>query len=150
MLIVETAHPLDDGPRALLEQSHTLMTTLFEPEENYFLGFEALCLPEVHFIVAREGENILGTAAVVNKKDYGEVKSMFTAPAARGKGVGGALMRALEDHAKAEKLPVLKLETALKLPEAIRLYERFGFTKCDLFGDYIPNETSYFMEKQLT
>ncbi|QIE47623.1 GNAT family N-acetyltransferase [Pseudohalocynthiibacter aestuariivivens] len=149
MLIVEPAHPLDDGPRALLEQSHDLMTTLFEPEENYFLGFDALCAPEVHFIVAREGDAVLGTAAVVDKGDYGEVKSMFTSPAARGKGVGAALMRAIEDHARTAKLSVLKLETARELPAAIRLYERHGFTECDRFGDYIPNNTSYFMQKQI-
>ncbi|MDX1785850.1 MAG: hypothetical protein R3210_06945, partial [Roseovarius sp.] len=65
MLIVEPGHPLDPGPRALLEQSHALMTTLFTPEENYFLGFEALCAPEVHFLIAREGAEILGTAALV-------------------------------------------------------------------------------------
>lgn len=150
MLIVEPGYPLDPGPKALLEQSHMLMTTLFEPEENYFLGFEALCTPEVHFFIAREGGAVLGTGAVVNKESYGEVKSMFTANAARGKGVGGALLRALEDHARSLGLPVLKLETALRLPEAVRLYARHGFTECGRFGDYRPNDTSYFMEKRLT
>lgn len=150
MLIVEPGHPRDDGPRTLLAQSHELMTTLFAPEDNYFLGVEALCKPEVHFLIAREGAEVLGTAAVVNMDTYGEVKSMFTAPAARGKGVGAALMRAIEDHAREAGLPVLKLETAHELPEAIRLYERHGFTKCGLFGSYIPNNTSYFMEKQLS
>ncbi|MBZ8117319.1 GNAT family N-acetyltransferase [Roseovarius sp. LXJ103] len=149
MLIVEPGYPLDPGPKALLEQSHTLMTTLFEPEENYFLGFEALCTPDVHFFIAREGDTVLGTGAVVDKESYGEVKSMFTANAARGKGVGAALLRALEDHARTLKLPVLKLETALRLPEAVRLYARHGFTECGRFGDYRPNDTSYFMEKPL-
>nr|WP_272008204.1 GNAT family N-acetyltransferase [Roseovarius sp. ZX-A-9] len=149
MLIVEPGHPLDPGPRALLEQSHALMTTLFTPEENYFLGFEALCAPEVHFLIAREGAEILGTAALVDKGTYGELKSMFTSPAARGKGVGAALMRAIEDHARAAKLPVLKLETAQRLAEAVRLYERHGFTECDRFGDYVPNDASYFMQKRL-
>ncbi len=150
MLIVEPGYPLDPGPKAILEQSHTLMTTLFEPEENYFLGFEALCTPDVHFFIAREGETVFGTGAVVDKDGYGEVKSMFTANAARGRGVGAAILRALEDHARSLGLPVLKLETALRLPEAVRLYARHGFTECGRFGDYRPNDTSYFMEKPLT
>ncbi len=149
MLIIEPGHPLDAGPRALLEQSHHLMTTLFATRENYFLGFEALCAPKVHFLVARDGTEFLGTAAVVDKGDHGEVKSMFTSPAARGRGVGAALMRAIEDHARTLHLPVLKLETARELPEAIRLYAHHGFTECDRFGDYIPNQTSCFMQKLL-
>ncbi|RKF14656.1 GNAT family N-acetyltransferase [Roseovarius spongiae] len=149
MLIVEPAHPLDDGPRALLEQSHALMVSLFPPEDNYFLGLDALCAPEVHFIIARIGAEILGAAALVDKGAYGEIKSMFTSPAARGRGVGAALLRALEDHARDNGLAVLKLETARELPEAIRLYERHGFTSCDRFGEYAPNETSYFMQKPL-
>jgi len=42
MLIVERADPLAPGPKALLEASHALMREMFEPEENYFLDFEAL------------------------------------------------------------------------------------------------------------
>lgn len=149
MLIIEAAHPLDPGPKALLEQSHQLMVQLFPPEENYFLGFDALCTPEVHFIIARERDTVLGTGAMVNKGDYGEIKSMFTSDAARGKGVAAALLRALEDHARGEGLPVLQLETAESLAAAVRLYERNGFTRCGRFGDYAANEVSVYMEKPL-
>ncbi|MEB8387926.1 GNAT family N-acetyltransferase [Rhodobacteraceae bacterium KMM 6894] len=149
MLIIEKAHPLDPGPKALLEQSHALMLALFEPEENYFLGFEALCAPEVHFAIAREDDAILGTGAIVNKGVYGEIKSMFTSPAARGKGVAAALLRALEDQARDAGLPLLKLETAEKLAEAVRLYARNGFVRCDRFGEYAANDVSVYMEKPL-
>jgi putative acetyltransferase len=149
MLIIETAYPLDPGPKALLEQSHALMLALFEPEENYFLGFEALCAPDVHFVIAREDKTVLGTGAMVNKGDYGEIKSMFTNPAARGKGVAAALLRALEDQARDAGLPLLRLETADKLAEAVRLYERNGFTRCGRFGDYTANDVSVYMEKPL-
>ena len=149
MLIIEAAHPLDPGPKALLEQSHTLMLSLFEPEENYFLGFEALCTPEVHFVIARENDTVLGTGAMVNKGGYGEIKSMFTSPAARGKGVAAALLRALEDQARDAGLPLLRLETADKLGAAVRLYEKSGFVRCGRFGDYVANDVSVYMEKPL-
>lgn len=150
MLIIEPAHPLDPGPKALLEQSHQLMLTMFEPEENYFLGFDALCAPEVHFVIARQGDSVLGTGAMVDKGTYGEVKSMFTSDAARGKGVAAALLRALEDHARALGLPLLRLETADSLAAAVRLYARNGFTRCGRFGDYAANDVSVYMEKPLT
>ncbi|MCZ4353172.1 GNAT family N-acetyltransferase [Roseovarius aestuarii] len=150
MLIIEPANPLDPGPKALLEQSHHMMTTLFSPEENYFLGFDALCAPEVHFVIARQGSTVMGTGAIVNKGDYGEIKSMFTNADARGKGVASALLRALEDHARETGLTLLRLETADSLAAAVRLYERNGFARCDRFGDYEVNDVSVYMQKVLT
>ncbi len=149
MLIVEPAHPNDPGPRALLEQSHVLMQQLFAPEENHFLGFEALGAPNVHFVAARDGTDVLGTGAMVQMGAYGEVKSMFTSTAARGRGVAAAILRALEDHARGLGLPHLRLETGEALPAAIRLYERHGFTRCAPFGEYVADGVSVFMEKTL-
>lgn len=150
MLIVEAADPRAPGPRQLLEASHALMRHLFPPEDNYFLDIEELCAPDIRFFAARDGDTTLGTGALCLKPGYGEIKSMFTAENARGKGVADALLRALEDTARAEEVPVLKLETAEALDAAIRLYEKHGFTRCALFGDYLPNTTSVFMEKPLT
>lgn len=149
MLVVEPADPLAPGPRALLEQSHAMMRAEFPPEENYFLDFEALRAPGIRFFAAREGEAVLGTGALAPKPGYGEVKSMYTAPAARGRGVAAALLRAIEDEARALGLPLLRLETADALTAAVRLYERMGFTRCGIFGDYRPNATSVYMEKPL-
>jgi putative acetyltransferase len=150
VLIVEQADPREPGPRALLESSHALMRELFEPEENYFLEIEELCTPDVVFFAAREGDTTLGTGALSIKNGYGEVKSMFTGHDARGRGVASALLRTLEDEASARELPMLKLETAELLDAAIRLYERHGFTRCGIFGDYRPNTTSVYMEKALS
>lgn len=149
MLTVAPADPRAPAPRALLEQSHALMRALFPPEDNYFLDIDALCDDTVDFLVARDGEAVLGTAALALHDGYGEVKSMFTAPAARGKGVAGALLRALEDQARHRGLARLRLETAETLDAAIRLYERHGFLRRGIFGDYRPNATSVFMEKIL-
>ncbi len=149
-LIIEPADPRTDGPRALLEASHDLMRSNFPPEDNYFFDIDDLCAPNVYFFAARLGDTTLGTGALAAKDDYGEVKSMFTADGARGKGVAAALLRQIEDQARALNLPFLRLETAELLSAAMRLYERHGFTRCDIFGDYRPNETSVFMEKPLT
>ena len=149
MLIVEPSDPRAPGPRALLEASHALMREMFPPEENYFLDIEELCAPGVHFFVARDEGAVLGTGALAARNVYGEVKSMFTAPEARGKGVAAALLRQIEDHARALGLAALKLETGDPLADAVRLYERHGFTRCGIFGDYLPNTSSVYMEKLL-
>ena len=149
MLIVEPGHPRDPAAAALLKASHALMEETFPPEDNYFLDLDELCTPDIHFFIAREGKTVLGTGALAAKGGYGEVKSMFTSPEARGKGVAAALLRQIEDQAKALNLPTLKLETGEALAAAVRLYERHGFRRCDRFGDYQPNETSIFMQKTL-
>ncbi|MEQ8898145.1 MAG: GNAT family N-acetyltransferase [Roseovarius sp.] len=149
MLIVERADPLSPGPKAILEASHAMMREMFEPEENYFLDFEALRGDDVRFFAAREGSETLGTGALALKDGYGEVKSMFTADAARGKGVAAAILRALEDEARGLGLPLLRLETADSLDAAVRLYERNGFSRREIFGDYRPNANSVYMEKPL-
>lgn len=150
MLIVDIANPASPGPRALLEDSHAMMRALFPAEDNYFLDIDELRGPDIRFYAARDGAQTLGTGALALRRGYAEVKSMFTAPAARGRGVGAAILRALEDEARSDDIPALRLETAEVLGSAIRLYERHGFTRRGLFGDYRPNATSVFMEKFLS
>lgn len=149
MLVIEPADPRAPGPRALLNASHALMQKLFSPEDNYYLEIDALCTADIHFFAAREGEQTLGTGALAVRDGYGEVKSMFTATEARGKGVAAALLRQLEDHARGLGLALLRLETGDTLNDAQRLYTRHGFVRCDAFGDYPAEGASVFMEKTL-
>lgn len=125
------------------------MEELFPPEDNHYLSLDALKAPGIHFFAAREGEATLGTGALAVKDGYGEVKSMFTAPEARCRGVAAALLRQIEDTARELKLPTLKLETGNSLHTAHTLYKRYGFRECGPFGDYEANATSLFFEKDL-
>ena len=148
-LIIETGDPRDPQATALLTASHALMESLFPPEDNHYLSIDALCTPDIHFFIAREGTTTLGCGALAQRDGYGELKSMFVAEEARGKGVADALMRQLEDHARTLKLSALKLETGSLLHAAHKVYKRHGFTLCGPFCSYSENETSVFMEKQL-
>lgn len=149
MIAVEPGTPHDPQPRALLAQSHALMNRLFPAEANHYLDLDALCADNIRFFIAREGELVLGTGALALYPDYAEVKSMFTAPEARGKGAAAAILRALEDLARDEGLPCLRLETGTGLDAAHRLYERHGFTPCGPFGAYAQSPYSLFYQKSL-
>ena len=149
MIIVERTDPHHPQATALLGQSHALMQGLFAPEDNFYLDIDELVAPNIYFYTAREGDDILGTGALMVKPDYGEVKSMFVSEAARGKGAAAALMRQIEDTAREEGLSILKLETGNVLHAAHRLYAHHGFTECGVFGDYVTANTSIFMEKHL-
>lgn len=149
MIIVARTDPHHPQATALLKQSHALMTSLFPPEDNFYLDIDDLCAPHIHFFAARDGEHLCGTGALAIKNGYGELKSMFVDERARGKGVASALLRQVEDTARAEGLTLLRLETGNLLHAAHHLYEKHGFTRCGVFGDYTNANSSIFMEKQL-
>lgn len=150
MLFVEPADPTAPGPSALLAEAQALQAATYAPEHNHALPTEALMAPNIRFFAARDGDVVLGVGALAIHAGYGEVKSMFTAPAGRGKGVAAALLRQIEDTARDEGLPALHLETGEELAAAVRLYERMGFTRSGPFGDYADDGVSLFMSKPLT
>ena len=152
-ITVAPGDPRDPEATALLQASHALMQSLFPAEANHYLSIDALCVPAISFYVARRGDRTLGCAALALKEDaegrYGELKSMFVAPEARGAGAGRALLDRVEAKARERSLPLLRLETGSKLHAAHRLYAAQGFAERGPFGDYPDSPHSLFMEKRL-
>lgn len=147
-MIVARADPRSPEGRALLAASHALMQSLYPPEDNHYLSVDELAAPHVAFWIARDPDP-LGCVALAALDGYGEVKSMFVDPAARGRGAGAALLAALESEARAQGLPRLLLETGDTLDAAHRLYARQGFSVRGPFGAYREGPHSVFMEKPL-
>ncbi|MEQ3625551.1 MAG: GNAT family N-acetyltransferase [Celeribacter sp.] len=145
--VLRDAAPTEAGARALLAASHALMQQMFPAESNHYLSVEALAGPDVRFFVVERDGQPLGCAALALRDGYGEVKSLFVAPEARGSGTGGLLMRALEEAARTARLPLIRLETGDTLDAARRLYARHGFVERGPFGDYAEDPRSVFMER---
>ena len=82
---------------------------------------------------------------------HGELKSMHTTAAARGRGVGGAIVVHLVDVAITRGMTRVSLETGT--PEAFAparsLYASHGFVECGPFGDYLLSPWSTFMTRAL-
>jgi putative acetyltransferase len=78
-----------------------------------------------------------------------EIKRMYVVPASRGSGVATAVLRALEAAAVTHGWTTLRLETGTEQPEAIRFYEREGYTEIPLFGPYAGSEISRCYERTL-
>jgi GNAT superfamily N-acetyltransferase len=68
--------------------------------------------------------------------DVAELKRMFVRPAARGRGVAKALLRAVEDSARSAGRKRMVLETGAAQPEAIGLYQAWGYARIENFGHY--------------
>jgi len=79
----------------------------------------------------------------------GEVKRLYVAPSARRRGVAEALCAALEDVARNEfGYTALVLDTLDRLPGALALYAKLGFSFCDAYNDN-PLHDAKFLRKEL-
>ena len=134
---------------ALLDALDRYLGELYEPEANHILSIEELLAPEISFFVARDRNRIVGTGAVRRRDGYGEIKRMYVDPALRGQRLGSRLLATLEATMRAQGLPLARLETGEAQREAVRLYERCGYTRCAAFGGYPDNGLSLFFEKTL-
>ena len=148
-ITVSLADPREADGLALLNASHAFLMSLYPPEHSFALNPQQLAEPHISFFVADRNGEALGCAAIANKGTYGEIKSMFVHPDARGSGTGAALMYTLEDEARQQGLTLIRLETGNDLDAAHRLYRRHGYTNCGPFGDYVEGPHSLFMEKRL-
>jgi putative acetyltransferase len=145
---------LDDARVIALLRLHvTRARAETAPGSAHALDLSGLHAPEVRFWSAWEGEELVGVGALKRlDSDHGEIKSMHTAQAARGRGVGSALLRQIMTEARAGGIRRLSLETGswpYFLP-ARALYARHGFVACGPFGDYREDPNSVFMTLALS
>ena len=146
-----------DDPR-VIELLHTHLHRAraeTAPGSAHALDLSGLRAPDVTFWSAwegsdtgAEGESLVGVGALKRLSgDLGEVKSMYAAEAARGRGVGSAILRHIIAEARARGMSRLSLETGSwpYFVPARALYARHGFVDCPLFGDYSADPNSVFM-----
>ena len=133
---------------ALLEGHLTFAAEHSPPEDVHALDLNGLRHPGITFLAARRDGVLLGVGALKTlDADHGELKSMHTRAAARGSGVGAAVLGRLLDEARARGLRRVSLETGsmAAFAPARRMYARAGFVPCEPFGDYRPSRNSTFM-----
>ena len=121
-------------------------------ESRHALDLGALQAPGVRLWVATEEDDLLGTAALaVVEPGHEELKSMRTAPPARGRGVASALLAHLLGDATSRGVVRLSLETGSMdfFVPARSLYARSGFEPCGPFGSYVEDPNSVFMTRLL-
>lgn len=144
---------LDDPAIAAFLQSHLDdMRAVSPPESKHALDLAGLRVSAITFWSAYDGQTLVGYGAIKEiAPDGGEIKSMRVHGAARGMGVGSAILQHLIATARARGYRNLKLETGSMafFTPAQALYRRHGFIDCEPFGDYWPDPNSLFMELTL-
>jgi putative acetyltransferase len=148
---IERVDPRNPEVRALIHELDDYLGTLYPAESNHLVDTEALAAPEVRFFAARVNGDYHGCGAImIQPEGYAEVKRVFVSPKARGLGLGRQIVETLAEATRAEGLRLMRLETGSLQPEALGLFEAFGFARRGSFGDY-PTDDPYsiFMEKSL-
>ncbi|ATX67648.1 N-acetyltransferase [Roseinatronobacter bogoriensis subsp. barguzinensis] len=139
---------------AAVIRAHNAFCAATSPAEScHKLTASQLDVPAITLWCAWRAEEVLGIGALKLLDDgAGEVKSMHTVAAARGTGVGRAIVETIVNAARAKHLTRLWLETgtAPQFAAARALYARLGFANCPPFGDYKFDPHSAFYTLALT
>ena len=149
MIEVVEGDPRHPDATRLLKSSHALMEASFPSGSNHYLSIDDLVADNITFLHGKIDGQILGTGAIKHCSTYGEIKSMFTDPSARGQGLADAILGRLCQTAEIRGVEIVRLETGNSLHAAHRLYRRHGFVDRGPFGDYPDDPLSMFMEKRL-
>ena len=142
----------DPGLAEFLQAHLDDMEPTAPPESRHALDLGGLQAPSVRLWVATESAGIVGTAALAAlEPGHEEVKSMRTAPWARGRGIASALLQHVVADARERGVVRLSLETGSMdfFAPARALYARSGFEPCAPFGSYVDDPLSVFMTQSL-
>jgi putative acetyltransferase len=142
-----------DDPRApdvrALLQRHLEFARMHTPREYSFaLDVDGLLDPALTMFSFRAGQDVLAVGALRHlNAAHAEVKSMHTAEAARGRGIGRAMLEHLIGVARARGYSRISLETGstAAFGPARALYVSAGFQPCGPFADYAASPWSAFM-----
>ncbi|MEL0651522.1 GNAT family N-acetyltransferase [Algibacter sp. TI.3.09] len=103
-----------------------------------------------YVVVALENQKPLGCGAIKEfSQDTMEIKRMYTSEESRGKGVASMMLAELEQWAKELGFKQCVLETGIKQPEAIGLYEKNGYHLMLNYGQYSGVEDSKCFKKMI-
>lgn len=118
-------------------------------DHSFYAQFNKIAMLR-HVIVAYENEKAVGCGAFKKFDEASaEIKRMYVLPTHRNKGIAAAVLLQLEQWAKEEGYTSTVLETGSKQPEAIRLYEKSGYTRTPNYGQYAGVENSVCMKKTI-
>lgn len=147
-VLIATDDPRRPDVLALLQEHLADMYATSPPESVHALAPDALTAPGVTFWTARDGDELLGCAALkFLSPEHAELKSMRTATAARRRGVAGRLLDHVVAEARRRGHGRISLETGTEdyFAPARTLYAARGFDECGPFEGYLLDPNSVFL-----
>lgn len=147
-LVVAVDDPRAADVRALIETHFNISRDITPEGFSFALGADDLTGPGMSFFTARRDGVLLAMAALKRLDDtHAELKSMHTVAAARGQGIGRAVLEHILEFAAGHGFRRVSLETGTSTDygPARALYRSAGFEACGPFGDYAASPHNTFM-----
>ena len=152
--MIEVRREPPDAPaaRALFEDYMALVRERlgpgFEPSEDVFATADAFRGPgSAWLVVYEDGVPVACGGLRPLTADAAEIKRMFVASGARGRGLGRRLLGELEAIARADGRRRIRLVTTEALAEARALYRSAGYAVASAHEE--DGHTDYWLEKRL-
>jgi putative acetyltransferase len=150
--VVEQQDPGSPAALALIERHLAFARANSPPEDVHALEATELQDRAVTFFGIRTGDELVAMGALKQLDEgHGEIKSMHTAEAARGRGVARAMLDHLLAVARAGGYRRVSVETGTMAAfgPARTLYAAAGFVVCEPFAGYGAGGNSVCMTLEL-
>ncbi|RMI13956.1 GNAT family N-acetyltransferase [Cellulomonas triticagri] len=143
--------PWDDAAAAALRaaQEREIADRYGDEDTEPITGDGMLTTLVVHHDGTPVGCVSLRDAAPGHGAGTGEVKRLYVAPGARGRGLGRALVLAVEARAAALGLTRLVLESGVRQPESVALYRSLGWDAITPYGPWADHPETLCFGKAL-
>ena len=120
----------------------TSCITEFDNFWNYEILKQEFLNTNTTYIVAKQNETIVGFAGILTIVDEANIMNIVTKKDKRNLGIGTLLLQNLIQISKEQNLNSVTLEVNEHNIPAIKLYEKFNFTKVGLRKKYYNNTDS--------
>lgn len=148
---VEREDPTSPVSSQLMAEVSAELGALYDDDGigNFRVGH--VMIPRSAFVVAWLDGEAVGCGAIRPMDDdrVAEVKRMYVRPKMRGQGISRRILKTLETLAREYDYTTVRLETGLRQPQAMGLYESEGYQRIPCFGDYALDPLSVCYEKTL-
>lgn len=150
MVRIEQVPPTDLHLRALIQALDKDLQQRYDEENIYTVDLDHPDAFQTTFIVAYVDETPAGCGAIRPlDTESVELKRFFVDSTYRRQGIAGNMLQALEHKALEQGCHFVRLETGAEQFEATAFYERNGYYRIPVFGDYEDDGISLCYEKKL-
>lgn len=148
---IEQIDPARYDAKQIIALSDDFYRDLYPPESSHLESSDDLQQAHVIFLGGFVDNQLVACVAAKLMQDdgeYAEIKRLFVLETHRGMGLSVAIMKFIEAELGRQGVRLFRLETGVKQPGAIALYEKLGYIERGPFGHYRLDPLSIFMEKE--
>ena len=151
VLVVVTSAVTTPAARLLLEEMTVEVSELYgTPPGRNSLDARSFRPPAGRFLIGQVEDEPVACVAYRRIEDgLAEVHRVYVRPRSRGRGIGRMMLERAEALATEAGYQRLRLETGVRQPQAIAIYESLGYTPIPRFAPYEDDLTSLCYAKRI-